>query len=281
MDGRRFDDLTRIVASSRSRRSILRGLVGGAAALVATKAGVSVAAPPHGKVDICQFDEETGTYHLINVSTKAADAHRAHGDRFTNADCPVNFDLDMNSCECVCNETCTGNFELNSETCTCDCNLEESYCLGNNELDTGICDCVCGIEEEDCTGNFSFDEPTCECVCGIDATACTGNYVFDSPACACTCGITAASCGPCTQFNAATCTCDPAPGAACGTGGYCAAQAQGGNLVCVRQVYGHGTGTVRDDCRNACTTNTQCGTTGWACVSDSGCGGATHCHPLA
>ena len=51
--------------------AVLALAFGGAALPVAAKAE---------KVDLCHFDEDTGTYHLINVSKNALSAHVDHGD---------------------------------------------------------------------------------------------------------------------------------------------------------------------------------------------------------
>jgi hypothetical protein len=54
MDGRGFDDLVRRLATGRSRRSVLRGMIGGGAALVAARAGTTLADLP-AIVDVCQL----------------------------------------------------------------------------------------------------------------------------------------------------------------------------------------------------------------------------------
>lgn len=77
MDANTFDRFTRSLSSGTSRRSVLRGLFGGAAAI----AGVSRAAgAPAAKVDICHYDRDTGTFDIINVSGNALQAHLNHGD---------------------------------------------------------------------------------------------------------------------------------------------------------------------------------------------------------
>jgi hypothetical protein len=91
MDGRGFDDLVRRLATGRSRRSVLRGVIGGGAALAATKAGTSLAAL-NDKVDICHFDGTT--YKRKSISESAVPEHLGHGDfRYidccTTADCPT------------------------------------------------------------------------------------------------------------------------------------------------------------------------------------------------
>jgi hypothetical protein len=78
MDGNSFDDWTRRLAAGRSRRSVLRGMVAGSAAVVAARAGSSLAAPG-GKVSLCHLTGN-GSYQSISVSQNAVGAHLAHGD---------------------------------------------------------------------------------------------------------------------------------------------------------------------------------------------------------
>jgi len=54
-------------------------LILGVAALMLAGALPSASAGGE-KADICHFDAETGTYHLINVSVHAIEAHINHGD---------------------------------------------------------------------------------------------------------------------------------------------------------------------------------------------------------
>jgi hypothetical protein len=91
MDGRGFDDLARRLATGRSRRSVLRGLIGGGAALVAARAGTALADPP-AMVDVCQLIAGTGSYAHRTVNEQAAAAFLYQGgflrtDCCTNADC--------------------------------------------------------------------------------------------------------------------------------------------------------------------------------------------------
>lgn len=80
MDGKGFDALARRLATGRSRRSVLRGLVGGGAALVAVRTGTVLAAS-EGKTAVCHFSKDLGTYEPISVSVNAVEAHLAHGDQ--------------------------------------------------------------------------------------------------------------------------------------------------------------------------------------------------------
>lgn len=98
MDTQRFDDLTRSLAPGASRRTLLRGMLGGAAALVGLRAASTAAAPPD-KMDICHYDPDSGTYRLFTVNENALDAHIAHGDN-SSIGCAEGFQLNLDSCEC-------------------------------------------------------------------------------------------------------------------------------------------------------------------------------------
>jgi hypothetical protein len=114
MEGRGFDDFVRRLAEGQSRRSVLRGLVGGGAALVAARAGSSLAAPKD-KVTICHrpgtVDEET-----LSVANSAVQAHLGHGDSLgacSTCDCAEDLIcLDNGTCarpctdSAECEETC-------------------------------------------------------------------------------------------------------------------------------------------------------------------------------
>lgn len=127
MDPSNFDELTRSLASGRSRRSILRGLVGGGAALAAMRTGSSLAAPAQ-KVSICHVTGN-GSSHLITVSANAIPAHEAHGDGYlgTAAHCSA------------CGDTCEAVDACTPALCTDDgCNAT-SDCDGNRYCGGGGC----------------------------------------------------------------------------------------------------------------------------------------------
>ena len=150
MDGKGFDDLTRKVAQGMSRRTMLRGLIGGGAAVVAARTGATLAAPA-AKQDICHV-EGNGSFHLINVSVNALPAHEAHGDGYlgTNAHC--------SACGDACSEI---------DACTparCDgssCNTV-SNCDTDQVCDSGQCIYPTTAPPNGCGGSFE--------------TCCAGNY---------------------------------------------------------------------------------------------------------
>lgn len=100
MDTQKFDAIAKSLAAGKSRRSVIGGLFGGAFAM----AGLSrVAAAPMEKVDICHYDEETSSYHVINVSGNALNAHMAHGDYPAGeVACMSHQQASDEGCSCVC-----------------------------------------------------------------------------------------------------------------------------------------------------------------------------------
>ena len=85
MDGSRFDSLTQRLATGWTRRSILRGLIGGAAALAIVPRELILAAPE--KVTICHVTgNQDAPYKIMSLPEPAVAAHYAHGD-FEPFDC--------------------------------------------------------------------------------------------------------------------------------------------------------------------------------------------------
>src|SRR5215207_5389556 len=79
MDGNRFDDLTRLLATSRSRRAFFGGVVGGALALV----GAGRASARSIRVKVCH-QPGTPAQQTLTVDSTAVPDHLGHGD-YTNA----------------------------------------------------------------------------------------------------------------------------------------------------------------------------------------------------
>jgi hypothetical protein len=93
MDAHRFDEMTKT----------RRGFVGTLAGLAAVGIGAKLvsAAPGNGRgghvpVDLCHFDEDTGTWEQITVDERAVPAHvENHGDYFVSE---VDFATDVFNC---------------------------------------------------------------------------------------------------------------------------------------------------------------------------------------
>jgi hypothetical protein len=108
MDGRDFDDMTRRLALGRSRRSVLKGVIGGVAVLAGGRAGTALAGPKD-KVAICHLTGN-GQAHLITVSQSALPAHLAHGDGYLGTDAHCS----------ACGEACAGNAACIHGACVTD-----------------------------------------------------------------------------------------------------------------------------------------------------------------
>ncbi len=128
MNDLHFDRLTRVLASTPSRRGILAGLVAGSLAV----AGVRQAAAQPGKgrgnakgrgrgrgqgqtrVGLC-YQSDEGTYHFISVGQPAVAAHERHGDVV----CPASTDscLSYTSCDPTTG-ACVAEAEEDSTPCT-------------------------------------------------------------------------------------------------------------------------------------------------------------------
>jgi len=107
MDNRRFDDLTRKLATTGSRRTFLRGLIGGGAAVVASRAASGVAAKDP-KVDVCHWDSNTGTYVRLSMDQSGwKSGHQGqHGNDY------------LRGSGCCTSQECSDGSECNGRVCT-------------------------------------------------------------------------------------------------------------------------------------------------------------------
>jgi hypothetical protein len=179
--------LARRLAAGRSRRSVLRGLVGGGTALVAMKTGPSLAAPAE-KVTICHWDAELGAYALISVSGNAVAAHAAHELDIVDPDLTT-----ITMCG-DCNTACQAVDACTPAACTDDgCNTEPACiavdtcteaCDEDGCITTSACDAVANSSCVD--GNCACDEGyteneagqcvlECLTLCGARQDACLLN----------------------------------------------------------------------------------------------------------
>ncbi len=219
MDDNRFDAFTRRLATGRSRRAVLRGLVGGGAALVADRSVTLLAAQPD-TVAVCHLDDETGTYQVLDLPSAAVSAHLEHGD-FLFGGCCTNADCDGGDA-CTQPATCQEGVCIPGASVTCSV-TDDCY--------AAFCDPVTGCEQ-----TYRGDGQRCgilDDVC-FDGACCTpycpsGNC-FEADSCGGTCrcagtGRICASNGSCIY------ACDLSSGAPCdticGTGGTCIPYAGG------------------------------------------------------
>ena len=134
MEGSRFDALTKGLARGTSRRKMLRGLIGGGAAVVAAKTGTTLAAKeegdnlpfPAGQSGECSAHRpwERGRSHVAN-----------HGD-FVFNNCCVDNECPGDQCnEGVCNEGKCGLTPANEDG-GCD---DGEACTENDVCTGGVC----------------------------------------------------------------------------------------------------------------------------------------------
>ncbi len=259
MDGKNFDDLTRKLATGTSRRNVLRGLLGGAAALGGLKASGTLAARQE-KTTICHATgSDSNPWVKVNVADPSLlPAHYSHGDFIIGDGCCRNQDCHCeNQCETgVCTLTVVGAGEIGSGVCSCVAVADETPCNDGN-LCTQIDTCQRGV----CTGSnpvvcMASDQCHIAGTCDPATGLCSNPPKPDGSACddgdLCTIGDTCQA-GSCTAGAPVICaaldqchvagTCDPstgtcsnpaaADGTACNDGNACTQTDACQNGVCV------------------------------------------------
>jgi CXCXC repeat len=204
MDGKRFDDLTRSLATRQSRRGVLRSLGAGiAAGLGAMGMGTAGAAPGgQGKgkgaqcggpgkqckrnAQCCEFAGLICLNGTCNCPVNTCTNGTCHGA------CPDGkvFNADSCSCECAETPTCNDRQILNTDTCTCDCAPCPEGLLLNGESCACMCPetnscCSCFIDATDesfCTTDVTH--PECEAFCAegggtLSSYDNTGVFLFE------------------------------------------------------------------------------------------------------
>lgn len=195
MDGRNFDDLARKMASGVTRRSLLRGLIGGGAALGGLRGAGVLAAP---KVTICHYPPDNpGNLQIISVGSASLPDHFAHGDTVFG-DCCVDADCPASSGDCGVLVGCradangTSSCAYSDDSSICDdgdaCNgletCQQSACVAGTPIDctgfgdqcnTGVCSGGQCIKQPIADGTGCNDDDLCTQTDTCQAGRCTGS----------------------------------------------------------------------------------------------------------
>lgn len=196
MDGRHFDEMTKKLALGTSRRNVLRGLIGGGAAI----AGLKIAGPAAaqaGKTVICHVPPgNPGNVQKISVGNPSLTAHLAHGDSIYGGCCT---DSDCAAMTGACG-VLVGCLIDDDNVSACVYQTDNSYCAdacGDLECCEGYCadSFICAVR----------GKPGAEC---NDGNACTSNDRCGDEAGEC--AGTAFSCG--TNTECLSWGCNPSTG---------------------------------------------------------------------
>jgi hypothetical protein len=205
MEERRFDNLTRRLAASTSRRSVLKALVVSAAASALGALGGSAAA--QGKTDAAHF---CASVFPPGPNRGKCVSDAAHGGGLY-AQCGGN---PANVCSGPNGPFCP---DFSSEPSNCGgCGMT---CASDESCSNGSCVSVCQPSTSECNGqcvDLSQDPNNC----GTCGNVCTGGQICSAGVCGCPVGQVQCNggcmfpiCGQPNQvFNVDTCKCECAPG---------------------------------------------------------------------
>ncbi len=245
MDGRRFDGLTRSLASGVSRRSLIKGLFAGGAAVAVTSRAIAAQ-------DVC----DCGTGYICCNGGCILEGETCCGEGY----CPET-DVccgDLNCCPSG------GGYECNGTECCQSCDYFEGECgeirayCGNTPT-TITCGCGAGLtccngsceaccEDSDCGAEEYCDSGTCMPYCEPGEIRCGVDNCCSDADCCCDDGSCSAACCE------STCTSDYD----CGKDGCCCKN-----------------GSCSSDCCEAtiCASDKECGQ-GSCCCNDGTCSGS-------
>ena len=279
MDGRGFDDLTRSLAGGRSRRSLLKGVLGLGSAALATTVG-SREADAQWSVAVCLPDGAGGyTQRLVPKASVPLYVNRYGAVLPEGGSCPV-CQPGFQSCEggciplSVCCGGCPPQHVCNNGTCDCVPNCDGAVC-GDDGCGGSCGSCtppeVCDASRQcSCTPNCAGAECGDD-GCGGSCGSCTGDHEVCDASRQCVCvpltpeeACAGANCGDVRSRGCGlTATCENCPSQG-GLDGTCGELADGQGYACYYRRF--------SDC-NRCTTNSQCFLENFVCFNRPGCPG--------
>ncbi len=189
MDGTRFDELTKALASNVSRRRLVRGAVGGAMGALGAALGGRGTSAEHTTTACARY---TGLCSVSCCCTTAGAQCVCYSRDNCRCLCPEGASFDYATNACVCTET--GQAPCGGVCCPAAPANATAACTN------GQCDVACQQGYQLCGGQCT-------------STACPTGATFSLATCGCVC--TATGQAPCGTGAAATCACEVAYGEAC------------------------------------------------------------------
>ena len=194
MDDRRFDELTRRLATGRTRRSVLKGTDRRRRGRAGNRGWLALAKPsPDKKVTICHYDASTGQYYEISIAQKALDKHLQNNPGDTQGACaactPVGCQYGAWSDWSTCSEACGPGTQTSTRVVTAqptcggaacseplvqyqDCNIQDCCVPVDTSCQPGQCGNLldnCGNHVDFCIGT---PIPCVPGTCGPQVDAC-------------------------------------------------------------------------------------------------------------
>ncbi|CAA9538156.1 MAG: hypothetical protein AVDCRST_MAG73-1623 [uncultured Thermomicrobiales bacterium] len=135
MDGHRFDDLTRALASGTSRRSVLRGLIGGAAGLLVGVRGAAPARAAKAKTLVChRTGSATNPWEQLLVGGEDLAEHQSHpGDAIA-----PDLGIDPNHCG-DCGVVCPVGQVCEGSSCQIGCRIGGLFVAPGTDRPGNVC----------------------------------------------------------------------------------------------------------------------------------------------
>ncbi|XP_075993041.1 vascular endothelial growth factor C [Genypterus blacodes] len=150
---------------------------------------------PHGQAwsgRLCRCVTMTASTHHSHPPPPPVRPYQQHGDIFSADVCGADKELDVETCQCLCQRR------------------EQTHCGALRHLDHNSCQCVCNAPPtSSCPPNHVFSKETCTCACN---RTCPAHQPLNKTKCSCECNESPNKCflkGR--RFHQATCSCHRPP----------------------------------------------------------------------